>query len=131
MTAAELLSIEFPDATAAELVRQGECTGACMIALEQSCDCRCGGMFHGALASEVVKPNMPRRVYQEITVLADREIARGYIAGSWLDENGRVESEVVLPEQGIYFHITSPSPQEVTPHPLNTPPTYRVVVDSQ
>lgn len=38
------------DLTAGELVRIGRCDGKCLLALEDRCDCRCRGAFHGLLA---------------------------------------------------------------------------------
>jgi len=42
--------------TALEAVRSGQCTAVCLIAGEVTCECRCRGLFHGALADAEVKP---------------------------------------------------------------------------
>ena len=56
-SAVELLAVRFPNVSAYDLVRLGECTGLCLVAADDSdCDCRCGGMFHGALMNVIVEP---------------------------------------------------------------------------
>ena len=42
--------------TASELVVSGMCSGACLVATSDGCDCRCRGEWHGALADALVKP---------------------------------------------------------------------------
>lgn len=63
LTAPQLLSLEFPVATAAELVLAGECVGHCMVASSHvtDCECVCNGYYHGALAGAAVRGYEMRR----------------------------------------------------------------------
>lgn len=61
---------------AAGLLATGQCTAACLLALDDDCDCRCAGRFHGLLidAPVAVDPawRRPRAVdLPGRTVLAD------------------------------------------------------------
>jgi hypothetical protein len=51
--------------TALEAVQTGQCSGLCLVASPDnpsSCDCRCAGAFHGALADvEVTAQPIPSR----------------------------------------------------------------------
>lgn len=60
-SAADLMAVEFPPVTAGELVNSGECSGQCLVAADDSCECKCGGFWHGALAAYVVLPNVGAR----------------------------------------------------------------------
>lgn len=40
---------------AAGLIATGLCTGACLLALDDDCDCRCAGRFHGHLTEAAVE----------------------------------------------------------------------------
>jgi len=42
------------DLTAADAVLIGACAGSCLVATKTTCDCVCGGTYHGALASAVI-----------------------------------------------------------------------------
>lgn len=40
--------------TASDAVLIGACAGSCLVATKTTCDCVCGGVYHGALASAVI-----------------------------------------------------------------------------
>lgn len=55
-TAAELMATPTDQLplTAGELVADGLCSAACLIASEGTCVCRCGGRYHGVLEGALI-----------------------------------------------------------------------------
>lgn len=56
---------------AAGLIATGLCTGACLLAFDDDCDCRCGGRFHGRLVEAPVAVETNWRPHHPESTSAD------------------------------------------------------------
>ena len=106
INAVELMSLRLPVFTASELVESGQCSGQCLVAAADYCDCRCRGVYHGRLASadlSVLFPSMPVRWPQdtEVKLLYSDGIERiGYV-----ERHGDTHLTVVSRDLGFIHEV--------------------------